>query len=109
MSDLQVWLAIAGISLATVLARSTLHLAGTRLRLPPGVESALRYAPACALTAIIVPELLLVGGSLQPALSNPKLIAGLASVVIFAASRSTLGTIFGGMAVFWIARALLQG
>jgi branched-subunit amino acid transport protein len=109
MSDLQVWLAIGGISLATVLARSSLHLAGARLRLPPRVESALRYAPACALTAIIVPELLLAGGSLQLEWSNPRLIAGVASVVIFAVSRSTLGTIFGGMAVFWLAGALLHG
>ncbi len=107
MSDLQVWLAIAGITLATVLARSSLHLVGARLQLPPRVESALRYAPACALTAIIVPELLLVGGSLQLDGHNPRLIAGLAAIAIFAVTRSTLGTIFGGMAAFWAAGAWL--
>jgi branched-subunit amino acid transport protein len=107
MSDLQVWLAIAGITLATVLARSSLHLIGARLQLPPRVESALRYAPACALTAIIVPELLLVGGTLQGDWGNPKLVAGIASIAIFAVIRSTLGTIFGGMAAFWVAKAWL--
>ena len=47
----QVWLSIAGITLSTFLARSTLLVAGSRLRLPPRVESALRFAPACALAA----------------------------------------------------------
>jgi branched-subunit amino acid transport protein len=109
MSDLQVWLAIGGITLATVLARSSLHLVGARLQLPARVESALRYAPACALTAIIVPELLLSGDHLQLTWSNPRLVAGLASIAIFATTRSTLGTIFGGMAAFWIARTWLIG
>lgn len=109
MSELQVWLAIAGITLATVVARSTLHLAGARLRLPPGVESALRYAPACALAAIIAPELFLTHGALQLDFGNPRLVAGVASVVIFATTRSTLATIFGGMAAFWLAVAWLPG
>lgn len=109
MSELQVWLAIAGITLSTVLARSTLHLAGARLRLPPGVESALRYAPACALAAIIAPELLLDGGSLRPDWGNPKLAAGAVAAVIFAATRSTLGTIVGGMAAFWLVRSWFPG
>lgn len=109
MNDLQVWLSIAGITLATIVARSALQLAGARLRLPPRVESALRYAPACALTAIIVPDLLLADGALRLDLTNAKLLAGIASIAIFALTRSTIGTIFGGMAAFWVARMLLPG
>jgi branched-subunit amino acid transport protein len=101
-----VWLAIAAITLATFLTRSSLHLIGSQLQLPPRLEVALRYAPACALTAIIVPDLFLTQGVLDLSLSNSRLLAGLAGVVIFAASRSTFGTIAGGMLAFWLLRWL---
>jgi branched-subunit amino acid transport protein len=100
------WLAIAAITLATFLTRSSLHLIGSQLRLPPQLEVALRYAPACALTAIIVPDLFLSQGVLDLSLGNTRLLAGVAGVAIFAASRSTIGTIAGGMLAFWLLRWL---
>ena len=100
------WLAIAAITLATFLTRSSLHLIGSQLQLPPRLEVALRYAPACALTAIIVPDLFLTQGALDLSFGNARLLAGVAGVVIFAASRSTIGTIVGGMLVFWMLRWL---
>jgi hypothetical protein len=46
----------------------------------------LRYAPACALAAIVFPDMVLgPQGELQLALANPKLLAGVA------ASASTCG------------------
>jgi branched-subunit amino acid transport protein len=104
-----VWLAILGVTLATFLARSTVLLVGEHLRLPPIVESALRYAPACALAGIIAPDLLMTPQGLDLTLGNPRWAAGLAAAVIFAAFRSTIGAIFGGMAVFWLLRAWLGG
>ena len=56
-----------------------------REMLAPTVESALRYAPACALAAIVANERL------------------------FAATRSTIGVIAGGMAAFWLLRAWFSG
>ncbi|MFM7797693.1 MAG: AzlD domain-containing protein [Planctomycetota bacterium] len=100
-----VWLAILGVTLATFLARSTVLLVGERLRLPPVVESALRYAPACALAGIIAPDLLMTPSGLDLTLGNPRWLAGGAAIIIFAAFRSTLGAIFGGMVVFWLLRA----
>ena len=107
--DTYIWLAILGVTLATFLARSTVLLVGERLRLPPIVESALRYAPACALAGIIAPDLLMTSAGLDLTLSNPRWVAGLAAAAIFAASRSTLAAIFGGMAVFWLFRAWFGG
>jgi branched-subunit amino acid transport protein len=49
--------------------------------------------------------LLFVGAEPTVSLSNPKLLSGAAAVAIFAASRSMIATISGGMAVFWLARA----
>lgn len=103
--DLYIWLAILGITVATFVARSSVLLIGERLRLPPVVESALRYAPACALAGIIAPDLLMTPQGLDLSVGNPRWLAGLAAAVIFAAFRSTMGAIAGGMAVFWLARA----
>lgn len=100
--DLYTLGAIAGVTLATLIARSTLLLLGSALRLPPAVESALRFAPACALAAIIVPSLVFVDGTLDVSWHNHRWLAGLAGVAIFAAFRSTIGTIVGGMAAFWL-------
>lgn len=108
-NETYVWLAILGITLATFLTRSTVLLVGERLRLPPLVESALRYAPACALAGIIAPDLLITPGGLDLTLDNPRWLAGLVAAAIFAAFRSTVGAIFGGMAVFWLIRSWFGG
>lgn len=105
--DAYAWAAIGAITLATFLTRSTVHVLGAGWRLPPLLEAALRYAPACALAAIVMPDLLYAGGSLVPALDNPRLAGGLAGATICVLWRSPLATIGGGMAAFWIARALM--
>ena len=102
MSDWYVWGAIAGIVLATILTRSSLLVVGLHSRLPPAIEAALRYAPACALTSVIVPDLLYQGGELRLALDNYRLLAGLAGITIFAVFRSTMGTMIGGLIAFWL-------
>jgi branched-subunit amino acid transport protein len=40
-------------------------------------------------------------------LQNPRWLAGGAAIVIFVATRSTIGVIAGGMAAFWLFRAWL--
>lgn len=103
-NEVYVWLAIAGITLATFITRSGLLVLGARLRLPTTLEAALRFAPACALAAIVAPELIYVDGLAEWSWRNPKLLAGGAGIVIFAASRSMIATITGGMLVFWLIR-----
>lgn len=107
MMDAYIGLAILAVTLSSFVTRSGPLLLSSRLKLPPTVEAALRYAPACALAAIVVPDLLFTGEAAAISLSNPKLLAGGAAAVIFVASRSMIATIGGGMAVFWLARAVL--
>jgi branched-subunit amino acid transport protein len=57
MSAADIWMVIFLLFLATFIARSSFWLAGNRIQLPKRVQEALRYAPACALAAIIVPDL----------------------------------------------------
>lgn len=107
MTEPYVWWAILGITLATFITRSGPHWLGERLRIPPTFDSALRFAPACALAAIIAPDLLFVGDDLNLTLENPRWMAGLAAAAVFAASRSMIATIIGGMTVFWALKAWL--
>lgn len=109
MSPLEIWLSFVCITVATVATRSGLLLAGRRLVIPPRLESALRYAPACALAAIIAPDLAISDGALQLGPDNPRLLAGVAGIAIFALTRSTIGTIVGGMVAFWLLKFGLPG
>ncbi|MBI1834510.1 MAG: AzlD domain-containing protein, partial [Burkholderiales bacterium] len=49
MADLDVWLVIVLLTVATVIDRSAFWLIGHHINLPKRVQEALRYAPACAL------------------------------------------------------------
>ena len=50
------------------------------------MQKALRYAPAAALAAIVVPDVVLVNGA--PELFNPKLAAAIAAVLAVTLSRN---------------------
>jgi len=100
------WVLIAGMAVVAFLARAVFILPGSRLRLPPTAERVLRYAPAAALVAIIVPDLALAHGAWAVSIDNPRLIGGLAAIAIAAATRSILLTIVGGMLALTLARIL---
>lgn len=106
MNELYLWSVILAISLATLLTRSSLHVLGERVKLPAGVESALRFAPACALAAIVASDLAYTRDVLDLSLSNARLFAGLGAVVIQLTMRSMAATIGGGMALYWLLRWL---
>ena len=99
MNDAEVWLIIGLLAVATFIARSSFWLVGNRINLPKRVQEALRYAPACALAAIIIPDLLMNNGQIQISFNNPRLIAGLAATAFFLVKRNMLLTIIFGMAV----------
>ncbi len=105
---LVVWLTIAGVSLTTFITRGSFILLGSRLRLPAIVDRALGYAPACALAAILAPELAVMHGALQLNAGNPRLIAGFVAVICCAVSRSMVLTIVLGMATFTLTRIWLS-
>ena len=108
MGATDIWLAIALLLLATLITRCVAFYFADRLRLPPLVQHGLRYAPAAAMAAIVLPDLVLAPGGL-PDLSwhNPKFLAGLAATVCFFATRHTFLTIAAGMGLFTILRLVL--
>ena len=107
MSLLSAWLGIAAIVMGTLLTRSLLPVLGARVQLTRRAAAALRFAPGCALAAIVVPELVMPHGELMLGLQNLKLPAAMAAVLISYYTRSTIGTIVGGMVALWILTWLL--
>jgi branched-subunit amino acid transport protein len=105
VDDWEIWAAIALIALTTAATRSSFWLIGHRVSIPPRIQEMLRFAPACALAAIIAPDLVLgPDGQPQLALANPKLVAGAASLGFYLLKRNMLYTIGFGMAVFTLLR-----
>lgn len=101
MSDWEIWATIAALAVATAATRSSFWLVGHHVTIPKRVQEMLRYAPACALAAIVAPDILLSGtGELQLGLGNPKLLAGIAAVAFYVVRRNMLQTIMFGMLVF---------
>lgn len=99
-SDVYVYAAIALLTLCSILTRAGFMLFGDYIPLPDGVRRALRYAPAAALTAIIVPDLLPWKADTGPAFDY-RLVAAMASIVVFLRTRSAVLVIVVGMVCLW--------
>lgn len=108
MSDLDVWLTIAVLVVATGVTRSSFWLIGHHITIPPRVQQMLRFAPACALAGIIAPEILMDAGQIDASLTNPKLLAAVASVGYVLVRRSMVETIIFGMVVLSLLRIWLE-
>ncbi|UCG96235.1 MAG: AzlD domain-containing protein [Burkholderiales bacterium] len=100
MSAVELWITIVGMTIVTVAARTLMPAFGDRLPLPPRVQHALRFAPACALTALIAPELLTEQGAWAISLANAKLLAGVIAIALMLATRSMMATMGIGMAAY---------
>jgi branched-subunit amino acid transport protein len=99
------WIAFVLLALTTLVTRGSFIVIGERGRLPAVVQRALRYAPAAALSALIVPDLLLVQGSFEPL--NAKLLAGLVVIAVALRWRNPWLPFMLGMGVLWTARTFL--
>jgi branched-subunit amino acid transport protein len=98
--DLYVYSAIALLTLCSLITRAGYQLFGDYLPLSDTVRRALRYAPAAALTAIIVPDLLPWKAGEGPQL-DMKLLAGVVGIAVFLRTRSAVAVIVTGMLVLW--------
>jgi branched-subunit amino acid transport protein len=98
------WTLVVGMAALVFFTRAVFILSGSHLRLPPTAERVLRYAPAAALMAIIVPDLAMAQGAWAVSIDNPRLIGGLVAFALAAATRSILATIVGGMLALTLVR-----
>ena len=104
MSSVEIWLVIIGLTLITILMRSSFLMLGDHIPLPERVQHGLRYAPVCALVALITPELFLTQGGFDLSMTNPKLMGGVAAAVVSLTTRSMLAAMAIGMLAFTLIR-----
>ena len=100
MTDGWTLLTIVGLACISVLTRCFFFISQSDWKLPPLVERGLQYAPIAALSAVIVPEIVMSQGLLIGTLFDARLYGAIAGVAVFFWRRNTLGCIVGGMAVY---------
>ena len=71
--------------------------------MPERVQHALRFAPVCALAALVGPEVLAPGGTIQLFSQSSSPPGGIAMVLW---TRNMLLTMLAGMAVFTVLRLI---
>jgi branched-subunit amino acid transport protein len=106
-TDLTLWLTFLLIGLATTLPRASFIVLGGRVRLPSILQRALRYAPAAALAAIVVPDVVVVAADFAPL--NPKLAGVLAAIAAARLWGNPWLPFIAGMAVLHALRYLPGG
>ncbi|HEY1996381.1 AzlD domain-containing protein [Paraburkholderia sp.] len=104
MTSTQIWLAVFGMMFVTALTRAMFLIGGERTVLPERVQRMLRYAPAAALAAVILPDVLVTPEGLSFSLANHEFYATLAGLGWYLWRRTMLGTIVVGMVVFTVLR-----
>ena len=92
---------ILGLAVVTVLARSFFIISSQPWQLPGWIARGLQYAPAAAMAAVVLPELIMTQGQLVSTWQDARIFGAAAgAAAYFVAGRSTLATIVVGMAVY---------
>ncbi len=99
MSTTEALITIVGLALISLLTRGFFILPSREVPIPPWLRQGLRYAPVAALTAVVVPEIILTQGRLITTWQDPRLFAAAAGAAWYFWRRGILGTIVTGTAV----------
>ena len=91
--------AIAGLTVLTIVTRGFFFLTERELPMPAWLLQGLRYAPLAALVAVIAPDIVMTQGQLITTWKDARLFAAAAGLAYFAWRRGILGTIVTGMVV----------
>lgn len=102
MFDVDPWtlLTILALGVITVIARGFFFMSSKPWTLPHWAQRGLQYAPIAALSAVVVPEIVMTHGALIQTWQDARWYAALSGVLWFFWRRSVLGTIVAGMVVY---------
>ncbi len=98
-------IAIAVVGLGTYLSRAIFILALANRRIPEAVLVPLQFVAPAVLSALVVALLINDDGSV--AIGVPELSAFVVGAAVAWGTRNHVYTLFAGMGVFWIIRALV--
>ena len=96
------WITMLIVGLLTFGIRLSFIVILDRWQPPKLVERALRFVPVAVLSAIIAPELVLVGGTLDISLGNLRLLAGIVATLVAWYTKNIVWTILAGMSILLI-------
>ncbi len=100
MTDLWTMAVIAGLAVVTLITRGFFVFSSRPWRLPAWADRGLQYAPIAALTAVVVPEVVMTQGQLVSTWQDARIFGAAAGMAMFFWRRDTLLTIVTGMAVY---------
>jgi branched-subunit amino acid transport protein len=100
ITDVLTLITIIGLALITVITRGFFLYSSKSWQLPNWVNRGLHYAPIAALSAVILPEILITQGQLLVSWQDAKLIAGLVGAAVYFWRKSVLLTMSLGMLVY---------
>lgn len=100
VTDLWTLAIIVGLACITVIARSFFFISSKPWPLPHWAERGLQYAPIAALSAVVLPEVLMLQGELVHTWKDARIFAALAGAGAFLWRRDVLATIVVGMGVY---------
>jgi branched-subunit amino acid transport protein len=104
---MNVWLLFIGMGIVTYAIRLSLIVLIGRVGVPPLIQRALRFVPPAVLSAIIFPELLKPGGTLDLSPGNVRLLAGVLAAGVAWRTKNVLLTIGVGMVALWVLQVVI--
>jgi branched-subunit amino acid transport protein len=99
-TDLWTIATIIGMACVTVITRSFFYISSKPWKLPAWAQRGLHYAPIAALSAVVIPEIVMSQGHLIDTWKDARLFAVASGVLWFYWRKGVLGTIISGMAVY---------
>ena len=99
-TDLSTLAVIVGLAGVTVLTRCFFFILDRPWSLPGWAQRALNYAPVAALSAVVVPEIVMANGHLVSTWQDARLYAAAGGALVYFWRRDVLLTIVAGMAVY---------
>jgi branched-subunit amino acid transport protein len=102
---MSLWVTIILAGVLTYTTRLSFIAAHGRVVMPVWFTRSLTFVPVAVLSAIIFPELVAAGGSLDLSPGNARLIAGALAALIAWRTRSVWLTIATGMAALFLLQA----
>ncbi len=104
MSEFWIYVLIAGLGGVTVVTRCFFFMVDQELPFPAWADRGLRYAPIAALSAVIIPEIVMKHGALISDWRDARIYAAAVGAAFYfwrrGQGQAVLGTIVVGMAVY---------
>ena len=95
---------LVGMGVVTVVTRCFFFISNRSWQLPHWAQRGLQYAPIAALSAVVLPEVVMTQGQLITTWQDARLFAAVAGAAYFFIRRgqgqAVLGTIVSGMVVY---------